>query len=409
MELALDNTDPPQAIVDSHDHVPWLDGLRGGASLWVLISHVNGLSGGRRIPLLSWGGLAVDLFMLLSGFLMAHHYVLRRDQEPWDKPQTFATFWLRRFFRIAPLYYLLLAAALLLGPALGEYREAIERVWPNTATEAARYSDQSLANIGAHLSFVFGALPEYAFRTALPDWSIGLEMQFYLAFPFVMLALSRIGWFRGGILIVLGCLALRFALPGFFGAFEMPSFLPMKMYLFVIGIWMALGRRQATYRTSLLLSLCTCLVGFALERTAPAFARIGLVVGMFYLMDVGRLPTPPPLAKTISHVRAALSHPIGRFVGDTSYGTYLLHLLVVLPIVGTLATHGEFTALPWPVRTVICLGLSLPLVYTSSWLLYHFVEREGIGAGKRIARALRSREKLEPLKAPALGGATRTK
>jgi peptidoglycan/LPS O-acetylase OafA/YrhL len=60
----------------NEDHLPWLDGLRGLAALWVLISHVQILSGMKYVPVLSWGGLAVDLFMILSGFLMAHHYLV---------------------------------------------------------------------------------------------------------------------------------------------------------------------------------------------------------------------------------------------------------------------------------------------------------------------------------------------
>ena len=102
------------AHANNTDHLPWLDGLRGFAALWVLVSHAQILSGMRGIPVLSWGELAVDLFMLLSGFLMAHHYVLRQEKEPWDAKATFYTFWLRRFFRIAPLYYFLLFFALLL-------------------------------------------------------------------------------------------------------------------------------------------------------------------------------------------------------------------------------------------------------------------------------------------------------
>ena len=224
------------------DHVPWLDGLRGIAALWVFVSHVQILSGMRYVPLISWGGLAVDLFMMLSGFLMAHHYLLRRAREPWEEPSTWVHFWTRRFFRIAPLYYLLLIVALALGPWLGEQRGAIAAAWPTTATPAARYADQSFGNLLAHMSFVFGALPDYAFRTALPDWSIGLEMQFYLVFPLLMLAVARFGAFTVGTVTVAACVAMRWLWPGYFHQFEMPAFLPLKMYVFFIGMGIALSR-----------------------------------------------------------------------------------------------------------------------------------------------------------------------
>src|SRR3569832_20408 len=128
-EPVYDNRQGSAFSKKNAEHLPWLDGLRGFAALWVLASHVQILSGMHAVPVLSWGGLAVDLFMLLSGFLMAHHYVLRREREPWEDRSTFLIFWLRRFFRIAPLYYVLLVIALGLGPWLGEAREMIAQVW----------------------------------------------------------------------------------------------------------------------------------------------------------------------------------------------------------------------------------------------------------------------------------------
>ncbi|KAF1038909.1 MAG: hypothetical protein GAK35_03744 [Herbaspirillum frisingense] len=200
-------------------HLPWLDGLRGIAALWVLASHVQILSGMRDIPVLSWGGIAVDLFMLLSGFLMAHNYFLRRRAEPWDAPRTFTMFWLRRFFRIAPLYYLLLIVAIAMGSMLAQDRSAIASVWPSTMTPLHRYLDGSLDNYLAHFSFAFGFLPDFAFRTALPDWSIGLEMQFYLVFPFLMLAFWRFGAFRGSIAALAVCGLMWFLFPAYFARF----------------------------------------------------------------------------------------------------------------------------------------------------------------------------------------------
>jgi len=53
-------------------HIGVLDGLRGFAAFWVLLSHVSILAGMPAVPVLSWGGSAVDLFMMISGFLMTH-------------------------------------------------------------------------------------------------------------------------------------------------------------------------------------------------------------------------------------------------------------------------------------------------------------------------------------------------
>lgn len=150
------------------NHIKCLDGLRGLAALWVLVGHAL-LLAGWRLPLVSRPDLAVDLFILLSGFLMVLHYELRETREPWYSPATWRTFWVRRFFRIAPLYYLLLVAALLAGPMVGHARESLALIVPGTGTAPARYYDQSFWNVVTHVTFVFGQIPYFSYRTALPD------------------------------------------------------------------------------------------------------------------------------------------------------------------------------------------------------------------------------------------------
>ncbi len=100
------------------DHVDCLDGLRGIASIWVFVGHAAILTG-VRVWFIDSPGLAVDLFITLSGFLMAFHYRHRREAEPWESPYTWSRFWIRRFFRIAPLFYALLIVAYFVGPILG--------------------------------------------------------------------------------------------------------------------------------------------------------------------------------------------------------------------------------------------------------------------------------------------------
>lgn len=380
-------------------HIDWLDGLRGVAALWVLLSHVQILVGMKRIPVLSWGGLAVDLFMMLSGFLMAHHYLQRAEVEPWQQPSTALFFWVRRFFRIAPLYYLLLFAALIIGPWLGEHRTSIAALWPWTATPLERYTDQSLDNALMHVSFLFGAIPFYAFRTALPDWSIGLEMQFYLVFPLLMLMVCWIGPLRAGLAAIGACLALQWLFPSFVHGFQMPAFLPLKLYVFFIGIWLALGRHHGTMRPMLLVALLVA--GFwARHFQGESLARLFMVIAMFYLMDRSAcLPLSGVLRRYVERLRSILASPVARFLGETSYAVYLLHLLVVLPIAGTLAQQTWYVQESAWMRFSLCALLVSAIVYPTSWLLYSTIERWGIQCGKRAVAGLRRR-------GPAVGTGT---
>ena len=56
--------------------------------------------------------IVVDLFMMISGYLMAANACARNHFEPLATPRNWLRFWLRRFFRIAPAYYLSLALAI---------------------------------------------------------------------------------------------------------------------------------------------------------------------------------------------------------------------------------------------------------------------------------------------------------
>lgn len=352
--------------------------------MWVLLSHVQILSGTRWIPILSWGGLAVDLFMMLSGMLMAHHYLLRQQREPWTEQRTWLMFWTRRFFRIAPLYYVLLAVAIACAPYLGQARDAVAAAWPSTGTSASRYASYDLSNVIAHLSFVFGALPQYAFRTPLPDWSIGLEMQFYLVFPIVMLLVRRTGCLLAGVALTAACMVLQSQFQTFFQAFAMPSFLPMKLYVFFIGIWIAMSRASGSMRPALWVSvLLTSAVAVSVG-SSEAVGRVVLVVALFYLMSNGTLPAPAVLLRAVDAVRTVFSSALCRFLGDTSYGLYLIHLLVLIPVAGALVRVPLYLAAPSAVRFVICVVLVVPTSLVLAWLAHRAIERPGIRLGRHL-------------------------
>src|SRR6188768_1996982 len=104
--------------VSRSEAIPGLTGLRGIGALWVLLFHWAGLrQWGREAPVLGFGYLGVDLFFLLSGFVLTHVY-LRRLSLDWA---SYRQFLLLRFARIYPLYasvLLAFAAAILLIPGL---------------------------------------------------------------------------------------------------------------------------------------------------------------------------------------------------------------------------------------------------------------------------------------------------
>ncbi|MCM2322536.1 MAG: acyltransferase, partial [Oligoflexia bacterium] len=176
--------------------VPALDGLRSLAILLVIGIHalmtfhtVGGAESAlTRFPLLKGGWIGVDLFFVLSGFLIG--------KQLWSELRRRGTihvgrFLLKRGLRIWPLYFAVIGAAWALGlPPRG----ASEAAWPELAF---------LSNyFGEH--FVPGS------------WSLATEEQFYLAFPVLLWVASRFTRdarvIRGGLVALLALAPLSRAL-----------------------------------------------------------------------------------------------------------------------------------------------------------------------------------------------------
>lgn len=143
------------------------DGLRGIAAVGVTAFHVNPMS-----PFLFWAWSFVDMFFVLSGFLIGK--ILQRGIS--EGNFSLKNFWIRRILRIWPVYYLTLALVVvwaLLSPAL------------HLSPEALIQSLFFLQFTGAYLhpgadwnNMVWQFLPWFSH-----SWSIAVEEQFYLLLP----------------------------------------------------------------------------------------------------------------------------------------------------------------------------------------------------------------------------------
>jgi peptidoglycan/LPS O-acetylase OafA/YrhL len=317
---------------------------------------------------------------------MAYHYIARAKVAPWAEASTWTAFWRKRFFRIAPLYYVLLLVALMMGPYLGHARDQIAAAFPGTATDPARYLDASLRNALVHITFLYGVLPEYSFRTPLPDWSIGLEMQFYLIFPFVMLLWRRLGPAAAMILLVILCETLHLVFPGYWHAFPMPSLIALKLHVFLSGSLLAgalltpTSQRHWMILGALLLPLVVAALGFS----GAVYAMVEtLMTAGFTAIVFGQSLTRVPLLGTASSIALrVLNTRLLRWLGDTSYSVYLVHLLILLPVNGFLAGTSWYVEAAGPMRFLLSLAIAAPPVYLVSTVLFYTVEKPGIRLGR---------------------------
>ena len=363
--------------------VECLDGLRALAAIWVLVGHCLLLTGW-RVPILGEPDLGVDLFIMLSGFLMVFHYQLRQDKEPWQRPETWLKFWTRRYFRIAPLFYLMLFLALALGPYLYHSRTVIDDFLLRSHQAPERYLDGSLKNIVAHLLFLFGLLPDFAYRTPLPDWSLGLEMQFYAFFPAVMLLVSRLDWIRSAVVVAaIGCVIV-FVMGLTSVHFPMPSFLPLKIQIFLCGMLLAGVAHQRQPRPVFYLALALLLAAlpyggeYGLEKL---LIREVLVV-VFFVLVLHRM-LPGMAGAAAASIATTLGNRFFHLMGELSFSIYLIHLLVLQPVAAfVISQYGHDLAAP--LRFAIVVVVVLPTVTLLSFITYNLIEVPGQKAGRFV-------------------------
>jgi peptidoglycan/LPS O-acetylase OafA/YrhL len=195
------------------DRLPVLDGIRGLAIFMIMQYHFWGLGFGfvlveprRRIDRLVFGvreigWTSVDLFFVLSGFLITGILIDAKARSA----HYFRNFYARRFLRIFPLYYLFLAVVLTLGAFAGtrapfaEFQELrAQQVWYWTylVNVAA-----SVAPLDAHIPIVYSHF-----------WTLAVEEQFYLIWPFAVLALDRRALQVLCVAMIVGALCLRIAI-----------------------------------------------------------------------------------------------------------------------------------------------------------------------------------------------------
>lgn len=348
---------------------PGLDALRGIAILGVLLFHayiVNVIHGVIWSRTVGQGAEGVGLFFIVSALTLSASWHHRQGRDP--KPS--AAFWARRFFRIAPLFYLVLAVAWLIG--VGK---------PNFAPHAMAGNVFTLGNLVAHVTFAFGWIPAYQNSWLGVEWSIGTEMAFYLLFPLLILWLvPRMGAIRTVFLGFMLSMAWPWVMahvfapwPGWAYAFLFWS-LPGQAVWFALGLslfWTA--RPGPAIRGLTIWMIGAVALAVALMNVPPAYSAVLWAIpgGLLTYAVWHRLPG----VAFITNSRWL------QYVGTRSYSWYLLHwpilVAVVLPYMPDATQQG---ALGFAARFTAMAGLTV----AAGELSYRFVEEPARKWGQRL-------------------------
>ena len=335
-------------------HLDALTGIRGLAAWGVVLYHVR-LSLTQLLPdgaiaAMGKGYLAVDLFFILSGFVIWYNYASRIGDGGWAETGRFL--W-RRLARIWPLHVTLLGCfgGLVLAFTL-------------TGRSTAGYP---LSELPLHIALIQNWGLTNALSWNHPAWSISTESAAYLVMPALVAALSRLkGKTVPLIATALFLMALVYAL------FAMNGLQSLGGDIVHLGLWrclleFALGnvlcmlweqwrdkRGAAHFAYAAMVALCVA--GAVTE--AP---EIALAPAIFFTGLLG-------LALDRGLVSRFLGSRVVKYLGEISYSTYLAHFFLF--IVFKLLFVDNSLQIGWA-------GLAgyLLLVLAASVLLYHFVEK----------------------------------
>ncbi len=323
-------------------HRPAFDGLRGLGFLLVITAHIPSVALFRALQ----GWAAVWVFFAISGYLIA---MLLMREEKRTGHIAFGPFLVKRFFRIVPSYWTVILiyglACFALAPLRSDY-------------------DSFMARLPAYLAF----LPEYTnangYNIFTHSWTVGIELKFYLVFPPVLFLLIKDENWR------LAATAIAAALLTLEGSFNAQSYCGL-----LFGALLAFGlERPRGY------ALIARLTRF------PVLVPLGVIAALLALLRYTEQLTAVGVVATYlvayaivqeTRVSRVLSWPPLVYLGQRSYGAYLLHFLFIR--IGYIV-FGNDTEVGGVLTACFCLVVTLP----AAELLYRAVERPGVEYGRRL-------------------------
>lgn len=317
-----------------------------------------------RLASAGWTG--VDLFFVLSGYLITGILVDTRD-----RARYFVTFYVRRALRILPLFYAVVALVAL-GPS--SWREA----------------SPSLAWVASQQAWFWSYLQNWLMisdQGPAPGWlghfwSLAIEEQFYLVWPLVVWAVSRrsLAWLCGS--LVLASLATRLGLAWLFpGDTAIVYFNTMsRLDGLSAGALLALLHRQGDSRTACRrFALVSLAGGLSLVVATQKMGGAGLLPALTF--DLSALNVLFAAVVNVAVLRSEtrwarwLSHPALCWLGQVSYGFYVFHRPIILMAVPVFPLmFGDAGGYPL-VRQLVFTVLTAVLSVLCALVSWHLLEK----------------------------------
>ena len=327
-------------------YFPALDGVRAICILLVMFNHVH-----EPVPLWLQGRIGVDIFFVLSGFLITTLLLRERERHGNISLKGFYT---RRFFRIVPVYALVVVIYLCIVAVMHDaerWRE-FKGGLPYLVTFMQEYRPATTGVMLGHA------------------WSLGIEEKFYLAWPLLIVALFPFRRRTVALTLVLGIgiLFLPPQLARSYGGLLLGALLGIVLAKSSSASLPGLLMRVPTIAAALL--VVAGYVGMALYRLPVLFfsACVTLLIGTLVLRR--------------SWLRALLE---GRWIvtcGKRSYAMYLIHVLAINAVERIGARTGGL-------RTYVVIPVAYGVSFLGATAIFYALERPCVKYGRKVARGMR--------------------
>jgi peptidoglycan/LPS O-acetylase OafA/YrhL len=334
-------------------------------------------------PLIAYSSaLGVVFFFVLSGFLIT--YLLLKEKES-NKTVQIGKFYLRRAFRIWPLYYLIFILGFFVLPNLELFAVPGQDVFFNQ-------------NFWGNLLLYAFFMPNLAFSiytTAVPNigqsWSIGVEEQFYLLWPLLLRksknVLKSILWIAGSIIALKGIILLSFPFIKLDALVVIKKFLAMSklecMALGGLGAYILFNRKEELLRIifkPISQIMAVIVIPILIYFIPTAFEDV-----LHLLFSVSFLVIILNVAGN-EKVLLRFENRVLQYLGRISYGLYMFHVMCT---VFTIHILDKYIGLDNDITTtqhILLYGISFLLTVAVSSLSYHIFEKAFIRLKDKYAQ-----------------------
>lgn len=355
----------------------YIDALRGIAILLVIMVHAAQHfypSTGEPTFLSTKGQYGVQLFFVTSALTLFLSFGQRLKV---DQGNTVRFFLIRRFFRIAPAYYLAIifySIMLIIDPV---------KTAPNHI---------DMSNVILSIFFVNGFFPASINYIPPGGWSVAIEMIFYFLIPFLFNKIrslhAAIFWFIGTVFLsiivnsIAGYLIRNYTTLDYSHEkiWYLYFWLPNQLPVFMLGIvlYHLLKRNYAVNKTTGYIIVTACVASmvtmfyairaYQVEDLVPEH----IVVGVFFLLIV--------FAMSQSQL-VLLENKFTRYIGKLSFSMYVWHFIVLKCLAYVIRRTFDFD---WTVQLWILYISGIAVTAALSAISYEKIELAGVKIGKRV-------------------------